>query len=379
MARAVHHEIGAEAADDLADRRDARLWRRELLNIHGGFGAELATQREARLLRRADHDHAARAHLLRGRDREHADRPRALDHHRVADPEAADALRAGQRADAGGQRLRERAEPQRHVVGQPVDLGPGQLAQVDIDHLGEPAPQMRRPLEAEIAPVVDRRQALVRGLGIVGAPVAGAARHQRRQHHLGADGERLAGPVVGQLRADLDDHPGELVAERERPGQGLGPVALQDVQIGAAHAAGADLDQRGLGRHARPRHRADHRRRPRPVKGRDANAVMEPQCSGSNGFRTSAPVEAKSRALRVTTVNPCTSAVAASRPSTAGRLRRALSHPHCSAIRRSMPMIRSANRSDHQDQLAFERDRAFCLAEPELLDAEPESRRSPGH
>ena len=25
----------------------------------------------------------------------------------------------------------------------------------------------------------------------------------------------------------------------------------------------------------------------------------------------------------------------------------------------------------HQDQLAFERDRAFCLAEPELLDASP--------
>ena len=155
MARAVHDEIGAEAADDLAHRSDARLGCRALLDVHGGFGAELAAQREAWLLRRADHDHA-RAHLLRGGNREHPDRAGALDHHRIADPEAADALGAGQRADAGGERLRKGAEPERHVVGQPVDLGPRQLAQVDIDHLGEPAPQVGRPLEPEIAAVVDR-------------------------------------------------------------------------------------------------------------------------------------------------------------------------------------------------------------------------------
>ena len=44
---------------------------------------------EPRLFRRADADHAARAHLLRGRDRQNADRARALDHDRVAPLEAA--------------------------------------------------------------------------------------------------------------------------------------------------------------------------------------------------------------------------------------------------------------------------------------------------
>ena len=49
-----------------------------------------------------------------------------------------------------------------------------------------------------------------------------------------------------KLRADLDDHAAELVAERERPRQRLRPMAFEDVLIRAAHAAGADLDQRGL-------------------------------------------------------------------------------------------------------------------------------------
>src|ERR1700754_4418155 len=36
-------------------------------------------------------------------------------------------------ADAGGQRLRQRTEPQRHVIGQLVDLGARQHVEVDID------------------------------------------------------------------------------------------------------------------------------------------------------------------------------------------------------------------------------------------------------
>ena len=48
----------------------------------------------------------------------------------------------------------------------------------------------------------------------------------------------------------------------KRPRQGLGPVLYQDVQTPQA----ADLDQCGLGRHLRPRHLADDRRRPRPVE-----------------------------------------------------------------------------------------------------------------
>jgi len=63
----------------------------------------------------------------------------------------------------------------------------------------------------------------------------------------------------------------ELMAERERPRQWLGPMALEDVLIGAAHAAGADLDQRGFARHVRPWNAADHGRRTRPVESRDAD------------------------------------------------------------------------------------------------------------
>ena len=48
-------------------------------------------------------------------------------------------------------------------------------------------------------------------------------------------------------------------------------MALQDVLVGAAHAAGADLDQRGLLRNVRPRHLADHRRRAGTVEGCDAD------------------------------------------------------------------------------------------------------------
>ena len=92
MAGAVHHQVRAVAADDLAHGRDARLGRRDFLDVDSGFGAEPAGQREARLLRRADHDHPPGAHLLRRRHREHPDRPRALDDHRVAPFEAADPL-----------------------------------------------------------------------------------------------------------------------------------------------------------------------------------------------------------------------------------------------------------------------------------------------
>jgi hypothetical protein len=63
----------------------------------------------------------------------------------------------------------------------------------------------------------------------------------------------------------------ELVAERERPRQRLWPVTFQDMQVGAADAARADLDQRGLFADLRPRHVADHRPRARAVIGADAN------------------------------------------------------------------------------------------------------------
>src|SRR6185437_6992958 len=100
MSRAIHHQIGAEAADDLAYRLDARLRRRDLFNVYSRFRAELARQLEPRRLRCADANHAPRAHLLRGGDRQNADRARALDHHRVAPGETTGTRRTVEGADA---------------------------------------------------------------------------------------------------------------------------------------------------------------------------------------------------------------------------------------------------------------------------------------
>src|SRR5689334_11865718 len=105
---------------------------------------------------------------------------------------------------------------------------------------------MRRLVEAEIAAVVDRRQALVGALRIMDAVIAVAAGHQRRDHHLRADLERLRHEVLIELGSAFDDDAAELMAERERPWQRLRPVTLEDVEIGAADTAGADLDQRRL-------------------------------------------------------------------------------------------------------------------------------------
>src|SRR4051794_22003641 len=237
-------------------------------------GTALAAAFHPRLPRRPDACAAPRAHRLRGRDRENSDRPGALAHRRVTPLEAPGFDRAIERADAGGERLGERAEAQAHVVGELVDFRPRQHVEIDINILGPAAPEMRRLLEAEVAPVVDRRQAFIGVLRIMNAVVAGAAWHQRRDHYLRADPKRLPHEIFGELRAGFDDHATELMAKCERPRQRLRPVAFQDVLVGAAHATRADLDQRGLPRHIRPRHGADHRRRAGPIEGRDADLVL---------------------------------------------------------------------------------------------------------
>src|SRR5262249_35258448 len=102
---------------------------------------------------------------------------------------------------------------------------------------------MRRLVEAEIAPVVDRGEALVGVFRIVDAVIAAAAWHQRRDHHLRSDLERLAHEVLTQLGPYLHENAANLVPKRERPGELLRPVTFKDVQVGAANAAGADLDE----------------------------------------------------------------------------------------------------------------------------------------
>src|SRR5262245_44485362 len=188
--------------------------------------------------------------------------------------ESAGADCAVERADARGQRLRQRAEPQRHVVGKLVDFRPGQHVEVDIDVFREASPQMRRLVEAEIAPVINRGQALVGLLRIMDAVIALPARHQRRDHHLRADAERLAHEIFGERTALFDDDAAELVPEGERPRQRLRPVAFEDVKVGAAHPAGADLNQRGVRGDLRPRHRPDDRLGAWTGEGGDANGAV---------------------------------------------------------------------------------------------------------
>src|SRR5258708_15099170 len=126
---------------------------------------------------------------------------------------------------------------------------------------------MRRLVEAEIAAVIHRRQALVGAFRIMNAVIAMAAWHQGWDHHLRSHAEFLAHEVFAEFGADLDQHAADLVPQREWPGQRLRPVALEDMQIGAAHAAGADFYQCRLLRDLGPRHRANDRLRAGTVLG----------------------------------------------------------------------------------------------------------------
>jgi hypothetical protein len=63
--------------------------------------------------------------------------------------------------------------------------------------------------------------------------------------------------------------------------------------------------------------------------------------AGANGSSTSMPVRTTSFTLRVTSIRSCTRAVAASNPSTTGKLPRASSLPHSSAVAASTGSTRS--------------------------------------
>src|SRR5690606_24716203 len=124
---------------------------------------------------------------------------------------------------------------------------------------------MRRLLEAEIAAVVDGRQALVRVLGVVLAPVAESTWHQRWKHQLRSNADGLAHEICLQLGANLDDNTGELMAEGERPRQWFRPVTLKNVLIRATNAARCDLDERPFWRDLGHAHFPEHASSSRPA------------------------------------------------------------------------------------------------------------------
>src|SRR5690606_10522811 len=120
------------------------------------------------------------------------------------------------------------------------------------------------------------RQALVRVLGVVLAPVAESTWHQRWKHQLRSNADGLAHKIGLQLGADLDNNAGELMAKGERPRQWFRPVALQNVLIGATNAARCNLNERPFGRDLGPRHFPDHGVSARTVECRYADRFSRP-------------------------------------------------------------------------------------------------------
>ena len=109
-------------------------------------------------------------------------------------------------------------------------------------------------------------------------PAAGEAIPAAAADNVPFAADDLARMKVGDVRADRRDLPDELVADDQRHGDGLlGPgVPLVDVQIGAANAGAANLDEHVVDADLRPRH------------------VFEPQAGFGLGFDESFHAEASS-------------------------------------------------------------------------------------
>src|SRR5262245_37357272 len=275
MTRAVHDKVRTETAHDISNTSNAFRRCADLLDIDRRLSTEPACQLEAGVFRRANANYATCSHLLRRCHGENAYRARALDHHGVSPFEATSLRCAIECADAGSQRFGKRTQTERHVVRKFVNLGPGQHLEIHVDVFREATPKMRRLVEAEVTSVVHRRQALVGGLWIVNAVIASTTGHQRWDHHLGADFQRLSHEVLRKILSFLDNNPAKLMTKREGPWQRFWPVAPEDVLIGSANPASPNLDQRGLCRNAGPRYGLNNGFRARSREGSNADRRLE--------------------------------------------------------------------------------------------------------
>src|SRR5262245_53594566 len=122
---------------------------------------------------------------------------------------------------------------------------------------------MRRFVEAQIAAVIDRGQALVGIFGIVGAVITMAAWHQRRNHNLRSHLQWLIHKVFGEFRSCLNENPTNFMPEGEGPRKLFRPVTFKDMQIGAANPASPDFDESCILGNFWPRDRANYRLRAR--------------------------------------------------------------------------------------------------------------------
>ena len=214
LAHEVDDRLGAEAVGQLLHRVDVRA-----VDLDGVVGAELAGELQGGLGGIDDDDLGRRVGL------------QALDAD-VAQAAGADDDDLGPRAQ-DRDRLLDRVDRRQPRVGQRRDVGRRQR-RVELDH----RPRAREQEVGEAAVAVDARERAVLAVHVV----ARAARAAQPAGDERVHDDRVADLDVRDRRADLVDPAGVLVAGRV--GQLdlglLGPLALLDVQIGAAQPRRAD-------------------------------------------------------------------------------------------------------------------------------------------
>ena len=213
-ARAVDHDIGAEATSVVAQRAHPFVHGRGGA-VQAQVGAEGARVLEP-LVHQVDSDQAAGTqHLGLGKVHQ-AERAEADHCDRVAKPEAA-AQRlhraGGVQAVGDGQHLGQR----RQLGGQLVGHAKQARARQQVHALGPSSEQMRRLGAGERVAVVVESGAKVVRVALAQAEPAAAAGHVGRGHHPVADSERQAQRVHGRRSvADRLDHAHVLVAADDR-------------------------------------------------------------------------------------------------------------------------------------------------------------------
>src|SRR6266545_2275719 len=228
----VDDDVGHATIGGLADKVGYVV----LLDFDGVVGAELAGELELAFVGgEAGDDDAAGAGLAGGDYAGEAALAGTEDDDRVADAEAG---HLDGPAEAGAERVEERRDLGRDAVVDLVDEG----VRVEVEVVGVAAPEAGRQVDAEIAVGVHAAMAEAQRISAADAVRTEAAGDER----LDADAVALLdAPAAGGLVPDLGDPADGLVAGDD--GEADGQHALVLLVVGAADAAGLDLEQRVVG------------------------------------------------------------------------------------------------------------------------------------
>ena len=234
MADAFENDIGAVAAREFADARDASFGRGGLGEIDDFVSAELLGHFET-MRGPADDDHAGSAGGFGDGERGDADGTGALDHDGVLpiDAGAFDAVNGGdERATGADDAFGGK------IVGDFENIGAG----AEVMKFSVAAEEVRR-LIAAIADAVSATLGAAGGLMFFGAVITFAAGRGGGPGHAIANGEWLARPVVREAGAELLDHADGFVAEDD--GELDGEFAFPEMNVGAADAGHLGADKSG--------------------------------------------------------------------------------------------------------------------------------------